>query len=83
MSALAIEEQRNSFIPLRFDDHIGPSLTLEQVWFIGAHSDVGNVIKLVRFYHNNHILIVIENIQAKRMTPSPQQTRENFSARVG
>ena len=39
--AMAIDEQRNDFRPLRFDDRIMPEQTLEEVWFAGAHADVG------------------------------------------
>lgn len=35
--ALAIDEERKSFIPSIWDDREG----IEQVWFTGAHSDVG------------------------------------------
>ncbi len=39
--ALAIDEQRNSFRPLRFDDRISNRQRLKEVWFAGAHADVG------------------------------------------
>ncbi len=39
--ALAIDEQRNDFRPLRFDDQIKPDQQLDEVWFAGAHADVG------------------------------------------
>ena len=39
--ALAIDEQRNSFRPLRFDDRIANHQILKEMWFPGAHADVG------------------------------------------
>lgn len=39
--ALAIDEQRNSFRPLRFDDRLNNHQILKEVWFPGAHADVG------------------------------------------
>ena len=39
--ALAIDEQRNDFRPLRFNDQVKPEQHLDEVWFAGAHADVG------------------------------------------
>jgi hypothetical protein len=39
--AIAIDEQRNDFRVLRFDDRIKPDQSLEEVWFAGAHGNVG------------------------------------------
>lgn len=39
--ALALDEQRRDFRPLRFDDRVGTDTTLEEVWFPGGHCDVG------------------------------------------
>jgi hypothetical protein len=39
--ALAIDEKRAQFPPTLWDEPTGPNQTLEQVWFTGAHSDVG------------------------------------------
>ena len=39
--ALAIDEERNSFRPLRFDDRLNNHQILKEVWFPGAHADVG------------------------------------------
>lgn len=43
--ALAIDEQRDDFRPLRFNDEVGPEKHVEEVWFAGAHSDVGGGYK--------------------------------------
>ncbi len=39
--ALAIDERRAQFPPTLWKGEPGPGQTLEQVWFSGAHSDVG------------------------------------------
>jgi uncharacterized protein (DUF2235 family) len=39
--ALAIDERRAQFPPTLWEGTIGPDQTIEQVWFTGAHSDVG------------------------------------------
>ena len=40
--ALAIDEKRRDFAPSPWDEaDVGPGQTVEQVWFAGAHSDVG------------------------------------------
>lgn len=39
--ALAIDEHRRSFAPTLWTPQSVPSQTIEQRWFIGAHSDVG------------------------------------------
>jgi hypothetical protein len=39
--ALAIDEQRNDFRPLMFDKFNIKEQALSQIWFAGAHSDVG------------------------------------------
>ena len=39
--ALAIDERRAQFPPTLWSGPIAPTQTLEQVWFTGAHSDVG------------------------------------------
>lgn len=39
--ALALDEQRDDFRPLRFDYRITPKQTLKEMWFAGAHADVG------------------------------------------
>lgn len=39
--ALAIDERRAQFPPTLWSGPVGPDQTLEQVWFTGAHSDVG------------------------------------------
>lgn len=39
--ALAIDEQRAEFYPTLWTSQPKPGQTLEQVWFCGAHSDVG------------------------------------------
>jgi len=39
--ALAIDERRAQFPPTLWDGPAAPGQTLEQVWFTGAHSDVG------------------------------------------
>ena len=39
--ALAIDERRAQFPATLWDAPAGPNQTLEQVWFTGAHSDVG------------------------------------------
>lgn len=44
--AMAIDEQRNDFRPLRFGAHIQSQQTLEEVWFAGAHADVGGGEKI-------------------------------------
>jgi uncharacterized protein (DUF2235 family) len=39
--ALAIDEQRDSFVPTLWTQPIPPGTHIEQVWFPGVHSDVG------------------------------------------
>jgi uncharacterized protein (DUF2235 family) len=39
--ALAIDEHRTPFVPTLWLDRPKPGQTVEQVWFCGAHSDVG------------------------------------------
>ena len=39
--ALAIDEHREPFLPTLWDTAPDPGQTLQQVWFAGAHSDVG------------------------------------------
>ena len=39
--ALALHEVRPTFEPLLWEDRCGPRQTLKQVWFPGAHADVG------------------------------------------
>lgn len=39
--ALAIDERRAQFPPTLWTGPVAPNQTLEQVWFTGAHSDVG------------------------------------------
>lgn len=39
--ALAIDDERNSFEPLVWDESLSLDTEVEQVWFAGAHSNVG------------------------------------------
>jgi hypothetical protein len=39
--ALAIDEQRDEFVPTLWTGKTPPGSTIEQVWFAGSHSDVG------------------------------------------
>lgn len=39
--ALAIDDERLSFSPLIWDEHCSPGTEIDQVWFAGAHSNVG------------------------------------------
>jgi uncharacterized protein (DUF2235 family) len=39
--ALAVDEHRKPFLPTLWDTQPDPAQTLQQVWFAGAHSDVG------------------------------------------
>jgi hypothetical protein len=39
--ALAIDDERQSFSPLVWDEHRSAKTDVEQVWFVGAHSNVG------------------------------------------
>lgn len=39
--ALAVDENRDEFIPTLWTGKVPPGATIEQVWFAGAHSDVG------------------------------------------
>jgi uncharacterized protein (DUF2235 family) len=40
--ALALDDERTTFHPLRIDQsHLAPDQTVEEVWFTGVHSDVG------------------------------------------
>lgn len=39
--ALAIDDERHSFHPLLWKEHKGDTGRIEQVWFAGAHSNVG------------------------------------------
>ncbi|MEN3950770.1 DUF2235 domain-containing protein [Iodidimonas sp. SYSU 1G8] len=39
--ALAIDEERETFHPVLWDPQIEPYQTMRQVWFCGAHTDVG------------------------------------------
>jgi uncharacterized protein (DUF2235 family) len=39
--ALAIDEHRRPFLPTLWDTEAAPGQTLQQVWFAGAHSDIG------------------------------------------
>ncbi len=39
--ALAIDEQRDEFVPTLWTGKPAPGTTIEQVWFAGCHSDVG------------------------------------------
>lgn len=39
--ALAIDEQRDSFVPTLWTQPIPPGTNIQQVWFPGVHSDVG------------------------------------------
>ncbi|MES2914375.1 MAG: DUF2235 domain-containing protein [Pseudomonadota bacterium] len=39
--ALAIDEQRDEFVPTLWTGEAPPGSTIEQVWFAGCHSDVG------------------------------------------
>lgn len=41
LHAIALDEQRDDFRALRFDDRISKEKSLSQVWFSGAHADVG------------------------------------------
>ena len=39
--ALAIDDERNTFQPMVWDETHSPETAVEQVWFAGAHSNVG------------------------------------------
>jgi uncharacterized protein (DUF2235 family) len=39
--ALAVDEHRKPFLPTLWDTQPNPAQTLQQVWFAGAHSDIG------------------------------------------
>jgi uncharacterized protein (DUF2235 family) len=39
--ALAIDDERNSFQPMVWDETVSPETKVEQVWFAGSHSNVG------------------------------------------
>src|SRR6185436_8273930 len=39
--ALAIDEHREIFSPTLWDGELQPGQTMEQRWFVGAHSNVG------------------------------------------
>jgi uncharacterized protein (DUF2235 family) len=40
--ALALDDERTTFHPLRIDQsHLAPDQTVEEVWFTGVHSDIG------------------------------------------
>ena len=39
--ALAIDEQRDEFVPTLWTGEVPAGATIEQVWFAGSHSDVG------------------------------------------
>ncbi|MDE5462734.1 DUF2235 domain-containing protein [Bradyrhizobium sp. CSS354] len=40
--ALALDDERTTFHPLRIDQsHLAPSQAVEEVWFTGVHSDIG------------------------------------------
>ncbi len=39
--ALAVDEHRHPFLPTMWDTQPNPDQTVQQVWFAGAHSDVG------------------------------------------
>ncbi|MGA7808388.1 DUF2235 domain-containing protein [Bradyrhizobium sp.] len=41
VQALAIDEHRHDFTPTFWTGPIPPGVTIQQVWFAGAHSDVG------------------------------------------
>jgi hypothetical protein len=45
VQALAIDENRRDFTPTFCAGDIPPSITIQQVWFAGAHSDVGGGYK--------------------------------------
>ena len=38
---MSIDEQRNDFAPLRFNDRLSQGQRLKEVWFAGAHADIG------------------------------------------
>lgn len=39
--ALALDDERQTFSPMVWDEHASPETLVEQVWFAGAHSNVG------------------------------------------
>lgn len=39
--ALALDDERQSFLPMIWDENRSPDTEVEQVWFAGAHSNVG------------------------------------------
>lgn len=41
VQALAIDEQRDEFVPTLWTGDVPAGATIEQVWFAGSHSDVG------------------------------------------
>jgi Uncharacterized alpha/beta hydrolase domain (DUF2235) len=45
VQALAIDEHRHDFTPTFWTGAIPPGVTIQQVWFAGAHSDVGGGYK--------------------------------------
>ena len=45
VQALAIDEHRHDFTPTFWTGSIPPGATIQQVWFAGAHSDVGGGYK--------------------------------------
>ena len=45
VQALAIDEHRHDFIPTFWTGDVPPGVTIQQVWFAGAHSDVGGGYK--------------------------------------
>ncbi|MGA2995844.1 DUF2235 domain-containing protein [Bradyrhizobium sp.] len=45
VQALAIDERRHDFTPTFWTGTIPPGVTIQQVWFAGAHSDVGGGYK--------------------------------------
>lgn len=45
VQALAIDEHRRDFTPTFWTGAVPPGVTIQQVWFVGAHSDVGGGYK--------------------------------------
>jgi Uncharacterized alpha/beta hydrolase domain (DUF2235) len=48
VQALAIDESRDAFVPTFWTGEAPAGVTIEQVWFAGAHSDVGGGYELRR-----------------------------------
>jgi hypothetical protein len=48
VQALAIDEHRHDFTPTFWTSPIPPNVSIEQVWFAGAHADIGGGYKTRR-----------------------------------